>query len=194
MKTFFTADTHFFHERAATEFRGFQSAEEMNELIVANWNAKVKHGDLVYHLGDFALGNPLNTVKIASRLNGIKHLICGNHDKIGWLAHKSKKFAAIAQVYTDHFDNINNAIHITVCGRVALLSHLPYIGDHEGQEERYLDKRLKPGHESVNIHGHIHDLWVCRQTDGFPPMLNVGVDVWGYSPVSTEELEPYITE
>jgi hypothetical protein len=33
------------------------SVTEMNEALIAKWNAGVGKGDLVYHLGDFAWGD-----------------------------------------------------------------------------------------------------------------------------------------
>jgi calcineurin-like phosphoesterase family protein len=63
----------------------------MDELLVANWNNKVKPGDKIFHLGDFALHKPLSSmVVLFDRLHGDKHLILGNHDsnnkikKLGW--------------------------------------------------------------------------------------------------------------
>ena len=56
---FFTADTHFFHERllGISEFapRPFLTVEDMNETIIDNWNRRVGPEDVVYHLGDIAI-------------------------------------------------------------------------------------------------------------------------------------------
>ena len=51
----------------------------MNEGLVKLWNEQVKPNDIVYILGDFSL-NPKAVRDFAPRLNGIKHLILGNHD------------------------------------------------------------------------------------------------------------------
>ena len=40
MSTYLFSDPHFHHENMAKR-RGFSSAEEMNELIVKNWNNTV---------------------------------------------------------------------------------------------------------------------------------------------------------
>ena len=56
-RTLYIADCHFFHRRLNTEMdkRGFASAEEMNEYMIRQWNAKVTKNDTVYILGDFSL-------------------------------------------------------------------------------------------------------------------------------------------
>ena len=85
----FTSDTHFGHKnicRGTTQwksgFRDFDSPSEMNEVILNNINNNVKSNDILYHLGDFAMGNP--TSNIIDVLNNIDckniHLILGNHD------------------------------------------------------------------------------------------------------------------
>jgi hypothetical protein len=54
---YFTADTHFNHANIISFCqRPFASVAEMNEALIAKWNARVGEGDLVYHLGDFAGG------------------------------------------------------------------------------------------------------------------------------------------
>ena len=62
----FTADTHFNHRRLIEINRPqFGSVEEMNETMIERWNERVKKGDRVYHLGDFALGRPEDAAAIA---------------------------------------------------------------------------------------------------------------------------------
>lgn len=68
-QVFLTADTHFFHkkilefERAA---RPFSSVEEMNEVLIDNWNSVVTKRDTVWHLGDVCFGKVEN-LEILSR-------------------------------------------------------------------------------------------------------------------------------
>jgi calcineurin-like phosphoesterase family protein len=81
MNTFFTADTHFGHERIMRYCnRPFANVHEMDETMVERWNAKVGVKDLVYHLGDFAFLSAGFGRKIRNRLNGRICLIEGNHD------------------------------------------------------------------------------------------------------------------
>lgn len=80
---FFTSDHHFGHAKiikyANRKFAA--TMEEMNEKLVSRWNAVVRPEDVVYHLGDFSLTKPDEAARFASRLNGTKHIIWGNHDK-----------------------------------------------------------------------------------------------------------------
>lgn len=82
MSTFFISDTHFDHKNICKfSNRPFNSVQEMNEVMIENWNKLVKPNDIVYHLGDFSFGNYDQVNKTLWALNGKKHLILGNHDK-----------------------------------------------------------------------------------------------------------------
>lgn len=83
-RTLYIADCHFYHRRLNTEMdqRGFSSAEEMNDHMIRQWNAKVRKNDTVYILGDLSLADGFQTSGILDCLNGKKHLIEGNHDEL----------------------------------------------------------------------------------------------------------------
>ena len=82
-KDFFIADTHFGGENIRRyENRPFETAEEMDEKLIENWNHVVTEEDTVYVLGDFSDYNDEEKEKdILARLNGKKVLVMGNHDK-----------------------------------------------------------------------------------------------------------------
>lgn len=87
MTIFFTADTHFGHAGILSPRmrspRPFADIQEHDEALVACWNAVVGPRDVVWHLGDFAYRSDESYARaIFGRLNGTKHLICGNHDKL----------------------------------------------------------------------------------------------------------------
>jgi calcineurin-like phosphoesterase family protein len=83
---FLVSDTHFGHtgvcrftrNDGVTKLRPWDSAEEMDEAMIAAWNDRVKPTDKVYHLGDVVINR--KALKTLSRLNGDKVLIRGNHD------------------------------------------------------------------------------------------------------------------
>lgn len=82
MATLFTSDTHFGHKNIIEYCnRPFSSVEHQDNVLVENWNAKVKPDDVVYHAGDFAFGSGCFWKSIRARLNGKIHLILGNHDE-----------------------------------------------------------------------------------------------------------------
>lgn len=80
---FFTSDLHLNHFNVIRFCnRPFNSLEEMNSVLIENWNKKVKSSDTVYVLGDFIfMGNSFSVRNILQQLNGKKILIIGDHDK-----------------------------------------------------------------------------------------------------------------
>lgn len=86
----FISDTHFNHENIATKFtledgspaRPFSSVDEMNEVMIQNWNKLVKEQDHVWHLGDVIMGNRHYISAVLSRLKGKKRMLLGNHDQL----------------------------------------------------------------------------------------------------------------
>ena len=82
---FYTADTHFSHALMLSPTacnRPFTGVRDMDESLIRAWNAVVNPDDVVYHLGDFAMGlhDGDRVRSIFSRLMGRKFLILGNHD------------------------------------------------------------------------------------------------------------------
>ena len=80
---FFTGDTHFSHKNVIKYCnRPFETAAEMNEKLIENWNKVVTKSDIVYHVGDVAFEKDQDKLdKLLSKLHGEKHLVWGNHDK-----------------------------------------------------------------------------------------------------------------
>lgn len=79
------SDTHFGHAGVCrftrsdgTKLRPWDDPAEMDEAMVAAWNARVKPNDKVYHLGDVVINR--RCLPTLARLNGDKVLIRGNHD------------------------------------------------------------------------------------------------------------------
>jgi len=56
MNRWIIADTHFGHKNVIKYCnRPYSSVEEMDKILITNWNKEVAPDDIVYHLGDFAL-------------------------------------------------------------------------------------------------------------------------------------------
>ena len=124
------SDTHFWHKNIIDyEDRPFDNVEEMNQILIKNWNNTVSKVDKVYHLGDFSWGNKEIVSEIVHQLNGYITLIKGNHDK------KSNKW------YNDAgFDDVIDGGMILE--EFFLLTHRPM----------YLNEHMP----YINIHGHLH--------------------------------------
>jgi calcineurin-like phosphoesterase family protein len=100
---FFTGDTHFNHSlianmRAFKGGMGFKSTQEHDEFIINTWNAYVKKGDEVWHLGDFCFGTHEIVRSIRARLNGKIHLIMGNHDYANRIMNIPGQFTSINDI------------------------------------------------------------------------------------------------
>jgi calcineurin-like phosphoesterase family protein len=168
MTNYYIADTHFSHKRIIEyENRPFNSVEEMNTVMIENWNRKVSKNDSVYILGDFIFSNDeAETIKLLNSLNGNKFLIYGNHDKI---IRKSKlvqqKFGWCKE-YHINYEMIND-IKIPI-----ILFHYPI---HTWDKKHY---------GSVHLYGHVHS-----NIDDYPTnSYNVGVDVRNFEPVTVKEI------
>ena len=78
---YYISDLHFGHKNIiAFDNRPFKTVEEMDEVLISNWNQTVSEGDHVYILGDLCWGKAKDWPAVLERLSGNKHLIRGNHD------------------------------------------------------------------------------------------------------------------
>lgn len=177
---FFTADTHFWHRNVINYCqRPWKTIEEMNQGIIDNWNSVVTSGDEVYILGDVAFCGTKKLVEIMSQLNGRKHLIIGNHDR---------QNINIKNGLNMGFASVNDymLMDLPIIG-LTLLNHFPYLHGDTDQRGKLRHLEYRPEDEGLWLfHGHIHNgLGSWRVKNG---MVNVGVDVWDYKPVSIDKI------
>lgn len=134
-ETFFIGDTHLGHSNILTFTdehgkllrSGFNSIEEMNEHIITQWNNTVKPQDKIYHCGDVAFGK--EALQLCNRLNGIKYLVMGNHDRMA-----NNEYARLfTKIYGVKYMGRDDAI----------VTHVPV---HPTSLRRF----------KINIHGHVH--------------------------------------
>jgi len=181
-RTWFTSDPHFGHGNIITYCRRpFHSVENMNKLLVMQWNEVVAPEDTVYVLGDVLLGRREEMAGVIESLNGTKLLIPGNHDRC-WPGHK--KVGTWPQRYVDGgfaqvLDPQVDLSHLFDMDVEAC--HFPFSGDSH-DEDRYSSHRPEDRGQWL-LHGHVHNAWRVRDRQ-----INVGVDVWGYYPVQLETL------
>jgi calcineurin-like phosphoesterase family protein len=171
----FTSDTHFYHTNVIAYCnRPFRDVEDMNEKLIERWNLMVKPGETIFHLGDFCFAGRSKTRPILERLNGEIILVQGNHDH---------------SAHTRLFKTVVNAWHTKIAGQDVSLSHYPFW--YEDSEKldgggRYKERRLENKGQWL-LHGHVHHHWKRKDR-----MINVGVDVWNWAPVSQDEIEEII--
>lgn len=84
-KTWVASDLHLHHFNVIKYCnRPFKTAEEMNNVLINNWNSLVNDEDDVYYLGDLVIGHQDKIgecVKFDKILKGNKNYLSGNHDK-----------------------------------------------------------------------------------------------------------------
>lgn len=147
--------------------RPFACAAEMDRAMIENWNCRVCGHDTVYILGDMFL-HSVNAEQILKRLKGKKHLIVGNHDS-SWM-----KTLDTAK----YFESIDLFLETNDGKRAITMCHYPLLS-------------WKHCARSYMIHGHIHN---DKRADFWPliaareRVLNAGVDINGFIPVTFEEL------
>lgn len=213
-KTWFTSDLHLGHERIISlSGRPFATVEEMNEKIIERYNAVVGDDDVVWFLGDVAMGRIAETLPMLGQLKGKKYLKTGNHDRCDALYDDNEprrerwKKAYIEQggfkavmtgaTYlnaTSWRDRAPLGLPLlggqALGGKNVLLSHYPYAGEPDAvKPDRY--KKARPDRPKPEkdkplpwlLHGHVHGAWCVRDR-----MINVGVDVWDFAPVEAETL------
>ena len=139
----------------------------MNETMIQRWNHKVSGKDTVYILGDmfFRCDDAENILR---RLKGKKRLLVGNHDG-SWMTKLDVR---------NYFESVDTMLETSVGEYGVTLCHYPLL-TWRHQKRTYM------------IHGHIHndtssDFWpLIRDRQR---VLNAGVDINGFEPVTIEEL------
>jgi len=183
MARHFSADLHLGHANIVTYCaRPFADSVEMDRYLLETWNEAVGADDEVWVLGDLALGRIDESLALASRLQGTKVLVPGNHDRC-WAgqAKLTRRQEWLARYAEAGFEVVEGPVSLTVGGEAVLAHHFPYSGDSQ-ESDRFRDHR--PADEGRwLLHGHVHTRW--RQCGR---MINVGVDAWAGRPVSESQL------
>ena len=131
MKEFIIADTHFNHSNIIKYCdRPFVTTEEMDRQLIEKWNSVVGKDDIVYHLGDFAIGNVDRISSYRNKLNGRIFLIQGNHD-----GYSMKRY------YEAGFDKVYDKP--IIYQNFFILSHQPLF--------------ITENMPYANIYGHVHN-------------------------------------
>lgn len=162
---YFTADMHFGHRAIINmQNRPFDSVNEMDRILLQNFNSVVHKNDIVYILGDICHHMRLEDAdNLIRKMNGKKYLIAGNHDK---------KYDPTL------FEDIRDFMTISVDGCNFALMHYPMLSW----------PRMNRG--GYQLHGHIHARMEYNETNRAEEIrrYDVGVDANNFFPVSAKQI------
>ena len=157
-KIWVISDLHLGHQKMAL-YRGFESVERHDELIIQNWNQRVRKGDTVWILGDISMEKRADYAKLGL-LKGFKKVVLGNHDlpKASHNQELLKWVNSLAGMVTNKQEGW-------------IMTHCPI---HPSQ--------LDWGYR-LNIHGHVHS-----QSLPDPRYFNVSCEALDYKPLELTEI------
>lgn len=169
--TFLIGDPHFDHTNIIKYCdRPFKSTEEMNSLILTNWNNTIGKDDLTFFLGDMAFGRDSRKPRWwLEKVNGRIIYFKGSHDK--GIRPTSEGLNALEVV-------IHKVIHID--GTDLFLIHSPY-------EVPYIYNW-----RGWVVHGHVHHKRPFL--DRNLRRINVSVEAINYKPISLTQILEAIKE
>ena len=136
----------------------------MNERLIKNWNSRVKSEDTVIFLGDFCFRNS----------PGGKD---GEGDSNKAEFYKNMLHGEIVFVRGNH--DGNNSLNTKIKSLVMDLGGMEVFCIHD---PAYANLRYR-----INLCGHVHQNWKFQKV-GKTIIVNVGVDVWNYMPVTFDEI------
>ena len=170
MKTFLTSDNHYKHTNVLGYCnRPFKNTYEMEKTLIKNWNSVVSPDDLVINLGDLCFHGEKHKdwySWLNQQLNGRHVLVVGNHDVM-------KPFK-----YTEcGFESVHTSLIIDDI----ILVHNP--------NTKYLLQLAQDKGYSIFC-GHVHNHF--KKLVNPINILNVGCDVWNYTPVEWNVAKAYL--
>lgn len=182
-KVWFISDLHFGHESILKftdrDILLSNNINEHDDKLITLWNITIGKKDHVYILGDLSFKNAEDTRSLLSKLNGIKHLIIGNHDKSSTNEITKSYFCESKQILDVRFKKTN----------------FPFL---------YEDFRLNLSHYPIlswngkshgvaHIHGHCHGRMDDFNTKSDELRVDVGFDgkLSNMNFISLEELYNY---
>lgn len=172
-KVFFTSDLHIGHSRIINfTGRPYNDVKGMNNALISNWNEVVSDDDDIFLLGDIIWSDSSHEFnRLMRKLNGIKHIIPGNHDS-------KKALRNLPENCILHDDVVD--LYIEGLARSFMLSHYPL----------YSWQGIQRG--VINLHGHIHS--GENSHNGFDTAFvsnyhyDIGVDNNDYYPIELDKL------
>lgn len=180
-KNYYIADMHLGHDNILRfDNRPYNTCEEMHDDIKRKWNEHVPKDAHVYILGDVIWRFDDDMRKYMKSLNGVLHLIRGNHDR-----NESSRFKSLFCEITP-YKEIKDKVNHTE--RRVILSHyyIPFYNSH------YYNGILLHGHSHVTPESKHERLItnMLRQEGYFEEIYNVGCmyPYMDYTPRTLEEI------
>ena len=166
--TYFTADTHFGHNNIIEYCsRPFKDVDEMNKTLIDNINSVCSTRDTLLHLGDFCF--------VGSITNSAGNSI---HQPDYYFSLIDPQVIIIRGNHDSRATTGGSIIQdmtIKTGGQYIYCSHEPY-------------PKL-----NINFSGHVHGMYKVVKM-GHKYVVNVGVDVWDYSPIDINQALEAIQE
>ncbi len=166
---YYISDMHLGHKNVLQyDGRPFEDVEEMDRMLIENWNARVTDNDDVWILGDFCYRSDKDPSFYLKKLKGKKHLIIGNHDKATMQSASAKNY----------LESIENLQYIKDGEHYVVLCHFPIVDWYAKRKGAY------------HVHGHVHN----HRNDEFEYLrkqeraLNAGCMINYYTPMTLKEL------
>lgn len=171
-KIWITSDLHFGHANIIKFCqRPFSSVEEMDAVLIYNWNEIVGKDDIIYIVGDFTLNGPDFAADVFSMLNGKIFVMPGSHDH-RWFEKQTYKSRDGHLV--QHLPGLftipvpirdNSKMALTLC--------------------HYAMRTWPASHYgTLHVFGHSHG-----KLDGVGRSMDIGVDAFNYRPVDLRDIK-----
>jgi len=171
---FFTADYHLFHENIIEYCnRPWKKVDEMHKQLIFRHNSVVNSHDIVWNLGDVTLDDAQYVFRNSNaikKFNGTKHLVVGNHDEWKYTSYENIGFLTV-----------HTAMWFEYGGFTFYMMHDP---------SKYTAIENNP--KAIMLCGHIHKLFKHLLPE--KRIINVGIDVWDYTPVNLKQILELLSE
>lgn len=172
-KMFFTADEHYLNKGIIHYCkRPYETPKEMTQDFIYRHNEIVSNDSDVWHLGDITLEGPHRADyirrNIIQQLKGKHHLVLGNHDEWKVQSYLKDAFLTVHSAFWFDYEDITFYLGHDPC-MYTVLENIP---------------------NAYMLCGHVHKLFTYLLPE--KRVINVGVDVWDYRPVSLTTLMWFI--
>ncbi len=167
MSTFVISDLHFNHANILRyDNRQFACIGQHDETIIANWNSVVQPDDHVYCLGDICFEADVG-VQMVQRLNGLIHLVDGNHDS---KALEDEDYRSLF-VWVKGYHELKYNKHLFI------FCHYPLLEWNQGHRG------------TIHCHGHVHGSLMRKHPWYYEfRVFDLSVHLWDYTPVNLDRI------